>query len=70
MIIARSLDELLLLKPKGSFLVTVVYGQTAILVNRPGQPEETIFCLSAGHANQVRQKLSDEGLTGLVEGSL
>ena len=69
MIIARSLDELLLLKPKGHFRITVISGQPAILVNRPGQPEETIFCLSPGHANQVRQSLSDEGLTGLVEGN-
>lgn len=67
MIIARSLDELLLLKPKGHFRITIISGQSAILVNRPGQPEETIFCLSPGHANQVRQSLSDEGLTGLVE---
>jgi hypothetical protein len=70
MIIARSLDELLLLKPKGSFRVTQLSGQTVILVNRPGELEETIFCLSPGHANRVRQSLTDEGLTGLVEGSL
>lgn len=69
MLIARTIDELLLLKPKGSFRVTVISGQPAILVNRPGEPEETIFCLSPGHANQVRQSLSDEGLTGLVEGA-
>ncbi|MGA0617397.1 hypothetical protein [Paracoccus sp. KR1-242] len=70
MIIARTLDELLLLKPKGHFRVTTLCGQHAVLVNRPGELEETIFCLSPGHANQVRQALSDEGLTGLVEGSL
>lgn len=66
----HSLDELLARKPKGSFRIEAVNGRAIITVHRPGQLDETIFCLSPGHANQVRQVLSDQGLAGLVEGAL
>ena len=70
MILARSIDEFLLLKPKGHFRIIAEGGRQIIVVNRPNDFEERILCVSPGHANQVRQRLSDEGLTGLVEGAL
>lgn len=65
-----NLDEVLALKPKGVFKIDNVGGRTIITVHRPGQPEEVIFCLSPGHANQVRQALTDKGMTGLVGDAL
>ncbi|AJE47175.1 hypothetical protein [Celeribacter indicus] len=64
------LDDVLALKPKGVFRVENVRGRTIITVNRPGELEEIILCLSPGHANQVRMALSDQGLTGLVAEAL
>ncbi|WP_374292551.1 hypothetical protein [Paenirhodobacter enshiensis] len=64
-----NIDEMLARKWKGYFRVTTFMGRIAIAVNRPGEPEEVILCYSLGHANQVRQALSDEGLTGYVEGA-
>ncbi|QEU07343.1 hypothetical protein [Paracoccus yeei] len=67
----RDINDLLAIKPKGVFEIqTGANGRPVIFVYRPEQPEETIFCLSPGHANQVRQQLSDEGLTGLVGDAL
>lgn len=67
----RDISDLLLIKPKGVFEIqSAPSGRSVIFVHRPGQPEETIFCISPGHANQVRQKLTDEGLTGLVGDAL
>lgn len=69
MVIARNIDEFLALKPKGHFRISSHAGRMLITVNRPDDLEEVILCVSPGHANQVRQRLTDEGLTGLVEGS-
>lgn len=66
----RSVADLLARKPKGSFRVENVGGRAVITVNRPGEPEEIIFCLSRGHANQMRQSLTDEGLAGFMDGAL
>lgn len=67
----RDIDILLLLKPKGVYEIqTAPNGKPVIIVHRPDRLEETIFCLSPGHANQVRQELTDEGLVGLVENAL
>lgn len=54
----------------GWFHIERIDGRTVVTVHRPGALEEVIFCLSPGHANQVRQALTDAGLAGLVEGSL
>lgn len=61
-----SLEDLMLLKPKGFYRVKTSAGDTTIIVHRPGEPIEIIGCLSPGHANQVRQRLTDEGLAGFV----
>ncbi|MBL3568864.1 hypothetical protein BV509_09085 [Rhodovulum sulfidophilum] len=63
------LEDLFQLKPKGFYRVENRDGRTTIIVHRPGEPVEIIGCLSLGHANQVRQRLTDEGLTGFVEGA-
>lgn len=68
--VALTMDEFLILKKKGHFRVQNVDGRPVITVHRTGQLEETIFCLSPGHANQVKIQLSDEGLTGFIEGAL
>ena len=62
----RDIEDLLILKPKGVFHVVTDMGRTTIRVYRRNQPEEVIFCFSPGHANQVRQSLTDAGLFGLV----
>ena len=54
---------------KNFFLVETVAGRTVITVHRSSAPPEVILCLSPGHANQVRMRLSDQGLPGLVEGA-
>lgn len=69
-ILARSIDELLGRKPKGHFRIETVGDRVVITVHRPGKPEEHILCVSPGHANQVRQSLTDKGMTGLVGDSL
>lgn len=67
----RDINDLLLIKPKGVFEIqTAPNGKPVIMVYRPEKLDETIFCLSPGHANQVRQQLTDEGLTGLVGDAL
>lgn len=65
-----NLEDVLALKPKGVFRIANAGGRTVITVHRPGEPEEVILCLSPGHANQVRQRLTDQGMTGLVGDSL
>ena len=70
MLTFRDIDDLLILKPKGVFQVVTEMGRTTIRVHRPKRQEEVIFCLSPGHANQVRQSLTDEGLFGLVGDAL
>lgn len=69
MSIIQDIDDILSGKPKGYFRIQTVNGNTVITIKRNKQPEQTIFCLSPGHANQVRQRLSDEGLCGMVEGA-
>ncbi|RBO54176.1 hypothetical protein DSD19_05495 [Rhodovulum sp. BSW8] len=64
-----SLDDLMALKPRGFYRVETRDGGTTITVHRPGEPVEIIDCLSPGHANQVRLRLTDAGLTGFVEGA-
>lgn len=65
----RNLDDLLLLQPKGVFEIQTVSGHPQIVIHRFGEPDEIIVCASLGHANQMRQALSDEGMIGLVEGA-
>lgn len=64
------LEDSLRLKPKGWYHVQPEGGWTKITIYRPGQPEDVILCVSPGHANQVRQDLSDLGMAGLIEGAL
>lgn len=64
------LDDLLLLKPKGVFEIQNVNGRAQITVYRFGEPDEIIPCASMGHANQVRQRLTDQGMFGLVGSAL
>lgn len=67
----RNIDDLLLLKPNGVFEIQdAPKGRSTITVYRPGQLEEVIFCVSPGHANQVRQELTDQGMCGLNGGAL
>lgn len=69
--IARlGLEKTLLLKPKGYYRIDTEDGQTTITVCRPGEPEEYLLCASLGHANRVRQHLSDQGMAGFIEGAL
>lgn len=65
MSIIQDIDDALMAKPKGYYRIVTLLGRTIITVHRPGELEETIFCLSPGHANQVRQSLTDEGMCGL-----
>jgi len=65
-----SIDDLLARKPAGHFRVKHMQNGRAIFsVHRTGEPEEIIFCVSPGHANQARMQLTDEGLTGFVAGA-
>ncbi|WP_374292595.1 hypothetical protein [Paenirhodobacter enshiensis] len=63
----RNIDDLMLIKPKGVFRVTVFMGRICIVVNRPGEPEETIICLNMADANKRRMALSDQGMFGIFE---
>lgn len=62
------LEEVLWLKPKGWFHTQTQNGQTTISVYRPDEPDQIITCLSVGHANRVRQALTDMGMTGYIDG--
>lgn len=43
----RDINDLLLIKPKGVFEIqTAPNGKPVIMVYRPGELDETIFCLS------------------------
>jgi hypothetical protein len=66
----HTIEEFLARKQKGFFRIDVLAGRSVITVSRPGEPEVMTFCASPGHANQLRQALTDEGLTGYVEGAL
>lgn len=66
---AHSIDEMLARKA-GHFRVEMFGNRPAITVHRPGQMDEVIICLSLGHANQMRQALTDEGLAGYFEGAI
>lgn len=61
------LNQLLNRKVNGHFRITHTHDRAIIEVFRTGEPEEVILCVSPGHANQVRQSLSDEGLMGIIE---
>ena len=63
-----NIDDMLSCKVGGHFRVEVAdNGRAVITVHRTGEPRETIFCVSPGHANQARMELSNAGLTGLRE---
>lgn len=67
----RDINDLLLLKSEGVFEIrTAANGKPVIMVYGPGNLGETIFCLPPGHANQVRQELTDMGLSDLVGDAL
>lgn len=61
------LEETLSLKPKGWYEITYSDGAIQLVVHRPGHPPESTLCRSPGIANQMRQKLSDQGMAGLIE---
>ena len=63
------IDDLLALKKAGHFRIETVNGQQIITVNRPGEFAQRFVCPSPGIANQIRLALSDEGLTGYVQGA-
>lgn len=63
------LEKTLRLKPKGWYHIEPEEGWIKVTIHRPGHSEEVVLCLSPGHANRVRQELSDQGLAGLIEGA-
>lgn len=63
------LEDTLSLKPKGWYHITEEDGSFRLTVYRPGYSPESTLCMSPGIANQLRQKLSDQGLAGLIEGA-
>lgn len=67
-IASLKLEDSLWLKPKGWFQIETRDGETTLTVYPPGEPEYVIICLSPGHANQLRQELSDAGMAGLIKG--
>ena len=64
-----SIEDMLALKKRGHYRIEAVRGRLVITVRRPGEPIERILCASPGHAKQVRQSLTDEGLCGFVTGA-
>lgn len=63
----RDIEELLLKKPKGVYEIqSTPDGRAVISIYKFGEPEQQVFCVSLGHANQVRQELTDRGMVGLV----
>lgn len=64
-----SVDDFLSLKARGFFRIETVDGRPVVTIHQLGEPVQRIACASPGHANQVRQALSDMGLTGYVEGA-
>jgi len=63
------IDDLMRLKPRGFYRIETSADGITITVCRAGKPIEIIRCLSPGHVNQVRQRLTENGLTGLIEAS-
>jgi hypothetical protein len=61
--------EELVRRRKGHFTIAGVEAGWLVTIHRRGQPVEKRLCASQGHANQVRQVLTDEGLLGFVEGA-
>lgn len=51
----RDIDKLLEMRPKGVFRVSTFMGRPVIVINRPGEPEETIICLNMADANKRRK---------------
>jgi hypothetical protein len=68
-VIVNSIEDFLTLKPKGHYRITTLDGRPAIIINWPDREPESFYCGSFGIANQLRQYLTDEGMTGFVEGS-
>ena len=69
-IASLKLEDSLWLKPKGWFQIDIRAGETTLTVYPPDRPEYEIVCLSPGHANQLRQELSDAGMAGLIKGGV
>lgn len=65
-----SMADRLSSRSSGWYHVFAIDGRIVVSVHRPGLLEEHIFAASPGHANQIRQSLTDEGMAGLVEGAL
>lgn len=65
---SMSLGDRLNIRPEGWFHIRKVEGQTVIDIYRNGSLDEVVTCISLGHANRVRQKLTDMGMGGLAEG--
>lgn len=65
-----TLADHLSLRKKGWFHIEGYGRQPVLTIHRPGEPDQTFVCRSSGHANQLRQALTDQGLAGLVEGAL
>lgn len=61
------IPDMLELKPKGHFRVWLSEGRWIVTVHRPSLPPQHLVCFSIGHANQIRQALTDEGLAGYVD---
>jgi hypothetical protein len=64
-----SIEHLLTLKRRGHFRIERRGASIFVVVTRPGEPEEVMLAASPGHANQLRQALTAEGLCGYVEGA-
>lgn len=66
-IASLGLGTTLRLKPKGYYRISADGARTLISIHRPGEPDTFVTCVSPGHANRVRQELSDMGLAGFIE---
>lgn len=62
--------DLLALKPGGSFTIEAAAdGRQLITINWPDGNVDRYNCPSPGLANQLRLKLSDDGLAGFIAGA-
>lgn len=68
--IVNSIEDFLALKPKGHYRIARQDGRITITITRPGELPQTYYCATPGIANQARQYLSDQGMTGFVEDAL
>lgn len=69
--IREDIGQWLAARPAGHFTIERRSPQgIAINVHRPLGPVETILAGSAGEANRLRQRLSDEGFVGMNRGAL